>query len=234
MGLPQTNLLLESLPQDLKSAILAHCQAVSLPVNTVLFEPEERPRHVHFVTSGIASVVTEFADGRAVEVGLVGREGVAECLHLLGPQSGMTRCFMQIGGAGLKMDFKLFEEEFMTRRNVSALVLRYVQYSALLLSQLAACNRLHEIHRRLARWLLMAQDKVDEPTVHLTQEFLAQMLGCRRTTVTEVAGNLQKAGLLAYSRGRVQILDRERLVNAACECYPVAQRLFESLYKDQH
>jgi len=231
LATPQTNLLIASLPEDLKLAILSRCHAVSLPVNTVLFEPQQSPRYVHFVTSGIASVVTELADGGVVQVGLVGRGGVAECLHLLGPEASVTRCFMQIPGTALQMDFELFQEEFMTKRSVRMRVLRYVQYSALILSQLAACNRLHQVEERLARWLLMAQDKVEEPTVRLTQEFLAQMLGSRRSTVTVTAGTLQKAGLIEYSRGRVQIVDRESLVNAACECYPITKRLLDNLYK---
>ncbi len=203
---------------------------MELPVGTVLFEAEQNPRYVHFPTSGIASVVTELVDGGAVEVGLVGREGVAEWLHLLGPELSVTRCFMQVAGAGLKVDFDFFQDEFMSKRSVRLCVLRYVQYSSLMLSQLAACNRLHELEERLARWLLTAQDKIDQPTMRLTQEFLAQMLGSRRSTVTITAGSLQRAGLIDYSRGRVKIVDRAGLENVACECYPIAKRLFDKLY----
>lgn len=161
----------------------------------------------------------------------MGREGIAEWLHLLGPELSFTRCFMQIGGTGLKLDHDLFQDEFMSKRSLRLGVLRYVQYSSLILSQLAACNRLHEFEERLARWLLMAQDKVKEPTVRLTQEFLAQMLGSRRSTVTVTAGSLQRAKLIDYSRGRMKILDRAGLENVACECYPIAKRLLDNLYK---
>ena len=229
----QTNLLIESLPEELKSALIARCRLVDLPVGTVLFEMEEPPRYVHFPLAGIASVVTELANGGIVEVGLVGREGVAESLHLLGPERSVTRCFMQISGTGLRMDFARFQEEFMNELSVRHRVLHYAQYSSIVLSQLAACNRIHEVEERLARWLLMAQDKLDEPTVRLTQEFLAQMLGSRRSTVTVTAGILERAGFIACSRGRVKILNRAGLENTACECYSVSKRLLDNLYRGQ-
>lgn len=229
----QTNLLIESLPEEWRSALIARCRLVDLPVGAVLFEMEEPPRYVHFPTAGIASVVTELADGGIVEVGLVGREGVAECLHFLGPERSVTRCFMQISGSGLRMDFARFQEEFMDELSVRQRVLHYAQYSSLVLSQLAACNRIHEVQERLARWLLMAQDKLDEPTVRLTQEFLAQMLGSRRSTVTLTAGTLEKAGFIECSRGRVKIVNRAGLEDTACECYPVSKRLLDNLYKNR-
>ena len=192
MAHPQTNTFLNALAEGLKASILPHCEAVPLPANTVLFDAQYPPRFVHFPTSGVASVVTQLADGGAVEVGLVGREGVAESLHLLGPQTGPTRCFMQIPGTGLRVRFKTFEQQFIQEPALRRLVLRYVQYSTLVVSQIAACNRLHPVEERLARWLLMAQDKIGGPHVELTQEFIAQMLGSRRSTVTVAAGMLQR------------------------------------------
>ena len=225
------NLLLDSLPEAIRSSLLARCRPVRLPLRHVLFEAGEYPpRFIHFLTAGIASVVTELADGGTVEVGLVGAEGLAECHHLLGPNPSVTRCFMQVPGEGFRMSFALFESEFMHQPAVRRLVLRYVQYSSQILSQLVACNRLHEVEPRLARWLLMAQDKIHGPNVQLTQEFLAQMLGSRRSTVTVTAGILQRAGLIEYRRGRVNIVDRVGLESAACECYSVTKRLYQTLY----
>lgn len=211
--------------------MLPQLEAVSLPLRTVLFEPEESPRYVHFITSGMASIVTAMSNGDVAEVGIVNREGMPEALHLLSPASGSTRCFMQIAGSGLRMGFKAFEQNFYQDPTIKKLVLRYAQYQGHILGQLAACNRLHEVEERLARWLLMVQDRVDSPDLHLTQEFLANMLGARRSTVTIMAGTLQRAGLIQYRRGNVTILDRENLENTACECYPVTRRLFAGLYK---
>ena len=171
-------------------------------------------------------------EGSAVEVGIVGRDGFPESLHLLGPELGHSRCFMQVAGAGMRMDFDEFQQEFLKNSILHERVLRYVQYGTLVLGQLAACNRLHEVEERLARWLLMVQDKVEEPSLRLTQEFLAQMLGSRRSTVTVVAGTLQRAGLITYRRGNVQIVQRESLEKAACECYAISHKFLRNLYKE--
>ncbi len=226
----RTNRFLDVLPDGVKASIFPLCETVALPVNTVLFEAQYPPRFVHFLTSGIASVIMQLANGDAVEVGLVGREGVVESLHLLGPQIGPMRCFIQIPGTALRMRFKVFEQLFEGNPALRKLVLRYVQYSALVVSQIAVCNRLHPVEERLARWLLMAQDKVGSADLELTQEFLAQMLGSRRSTVTTTAGMLQRAGLIKHIRGHVQILDRAGLEDTSCECYAVVQTLLKNLY----
>lgn len=169
--------------------------------------------------------------GQAIEVALSGREGFPEALSLLGPQSGDTRCFMQIEGTALRMDFRRFREEFERNETLRSLVLRYVQHEALVTAQIAACNRLHTLEQRLARWLLMVCDRIGDPTMHLTQEFLAEMVGSRRTTVTVAMGVLQQRGLLENRRGRVIITDPAGLRVLGCECYPVTLRLFQGLYE---
>jgi hypothetical protein len=168
-------------------------------------------------------------DGGSAETGMWAREGLAECMHIGGSDRVPSRCFMQMGGSALRMPFADLEQEF---ENVSALrsgIQRSIQVQALILGQLVACNRLHEVEERLARWLLMLQDRVENDVLLITQEFLAEMLGSRRTTVTLAAGALQRIGLIEYQRGRVHILDRERLESAACECYPVIRKLSGSL-----
>ena len=209
---------------------MARLEAVPLPINTVLVESEQRPRHVHFITSGMASLVTTMSDGASVEVGIVSREGLPETTHLLGPIMGQTRCFMQIPGTAYRMDFLAFQRSFFQDEHIHARVLQYAQYQTNILSQLGACNRLHEVEERLARWLLMVQDRVGESELLLTQEFLGFMLGSRRTTVTMIAGLLQRSGLIDYQRGKVRILNRENLISAACECYPITQKLLGALY----
>jgi hypothetical protein len=168
-------------------------------------------------------------EGEAAEVGLVGREGMAEALHLLGPGHVQTNCFMQIAGTGLRMRFIDFEHIFRRDEAVRGTVLRYVQFQSLVLSQIAACNRLHEVEERLARWLLMVSDRIGDSELRLTQEFLSQMLGARRSTVTLVAGTLQRSGLIEYSRGEVKILDRAGLERAACECYRITYDAWQRL-----
>jgi CRP-like cAMP-binding protein len=231
LAFPLSNLLLETLPSSVRTALFSHLEAVPLPLGTILYEPGSVPRYVHFLTSGMASNVTTFSNGDAVEVGIISREGMPEALHLLGPGTGFTRCFMQIAGSGFRMDFRALEQVFQREESLRGLVLRYAQYQCRLLAQLAACNRIHEGEERLSRWLLMARDRLDSRDIPVTQEFLANMIGARRSTVTLMAGILQRGGLIQYQRGHVHILDPESLEGTACECYPITRRLFQELYK---
>lgn len=231
MSHPLSNRLLESLPPEERSKVFANLEPVALPLRTMLFEPERVPRYVYLMTSGVASIVSEMAGGEAVEVGLVGREGVPGSYRLLGDLYGFSRSFIQVQGTGLRMEYRRFEQMFHDLPGLHRRILEHVQHEAYLLERLAACNRVHDAEGRLARWLLMLSDRTGEQEMAVTQEFLAEMLGTRRTTVTLVAGGLQAAGLLAHRRGFVTILDRPRLEEAACECYQVTQRLFKSLYR---
>lgn len=231
MAFQSRNHLLEVLPSEIRSELLHSLEPVNLPVHTVLFEAESAPRYVHFITSGIASTVTVLSSGEGVEVGFVGREGIAEKIHLLGPLTGKTRCFMQVAGTGLRMGFKRCEEMFARDASLRRGILRLVQHEALVLAQLAACNRIHEVEERLARWLLMVQDRTGESELPLTQEFLAQMLGARRSTVNLAAASLKKAGLIDHRRSRIEIEDRESLEGVACECYPIIRQLLENVFQ---
>ena len=231
MAGPQANRLLTTIPAAEVAKLRSMLEPVSLPLLTVLFEQGEVPEYVHFITSGLASIVTTMLRGDAVEVGLIGHEGFPESLHLLGPETGETRCFMQIAGTGLRMGFKQFQDEFTSNPGLHGLVLRQVQHEALVMGQLLACNRLQEVEERLARWLLMVADRTGDLEFQLTQEFLGEMLGTRRSTVTIAAGALQRSGMIEYRRGRIKILDPDNLREAACECYAVTRRLYEQLYR---
>ena len=224
-----SNLLLGMLPAEQRASLMRMLTPVSLPLRTVLYEPERTPLHVHFLTSGMASIVNYMKEGEAVEVGLAGHEGMPEALHLLGNAHLPTNCFMQVQGTGLRMKFKDFDQIFERQESVRKAVLRFVQFQSLVLSQVAACNRLHEVEERLARWLLMVSDRTGESELRLTQEFLSQMLGARRSTVTLVAGALQRSNLIEYSRGDVKILNREGLEEAACECYRIVKQAMQRL-----
>jgi CRP-like cAMP-binding protein len=225
-----SNILLDSMPEIERKKVLQHFKPVILPVKTPLYEADQVPKYVHFLSSGLASIVTSMLDGDTTEVGTVGREGVPQGVHLLGPVAISTRCFMQIAGTGLRMDYGAFEDIFNTEISMRRAVLAYAQYQTVLLGQVAGCNRLHDVEARLARWLLMVQDRTGDFVLKLTQEFLGQMIGSQRTTVSAVAGALQERGLIDYCRGRVRILNRAGLENTACECYPVTRGILSALY----
>ncbi len=219
--------MLGKLPIETRERLMSILEPVGLPVASVLVEPNEAPRYVHFLTSGMASIVTQMEDGSSAEVGSVGREGFAESMHLLGGALVPSRCLMQIGGTALRARFKDIQQIFLGDRDVHRQVLRFVQCQNLILGQLVACNRLHEVEERLARWLLMTEDRIGGPVLRLTQEHLADMIGVRRSTVTSVVGDLHRGGMIASGRGEIRIVNRSGLERAACECYFVAQRVLQ-------
>jgi CRP-like cAMP-binding protein len=225
-----TNLLLAALPSAYRDSLLKRLKPVALPLRTVLYEPDETPKYAHFVTSGIASIVSSMANGASAEVGIWGSEGLVESFHLLGRAKIPTRCFIQMDATALRIPFKELQKEFLENEGLRESVLQCVQSQGFILGQLAACNRLHEAEERLARWLLMVRDRVESDTYFLTQEFLANMLGARRTTVTSAAGALQRKGFIKYSRGRIRIVDSKGLEEAACECYKTVRNLFLNFY----
>jgi CRP-like cAMP-binding protein len=224
------NLLLAMLKPAYRTALLARLKPVSLLPREVLYEADETPVFAHFMTSGIASVVASMTNGTSAEVGIWGKEGLVESLHLLGNARMPTRCYIQVAGTALRMPFKELQKEFLENAELRDLVLQGVQSHGFILGQMAACNRLHEAEERLARWLLMVRDRMESDTFYLTQEFLATMLGSRRTTVTAAAGTLQRKGLIRYSRGRIHIVDAAGLEGVACECYPTVRDLYANFY----
>ena len=227
---PARNRLIDSLCHEDRSLLLSRCHPVALPLHMILYESERTPSHAYFLTSGMASVVTSMPDGGTVEVGVIGREGLAGSLHLLGPTLISTRCMMQLGGTALSIPFSQLTSLFGQYPGIRARLLEFVQSQAASLGQIAACHRLHLAEERLARWLLMVQDRIESDQLDLTQEFLADMLGSRRTTVTKAAGTLELAGAIEFKRGKIHILNRQRLIGLACVCYPVVDALYHQLY----
>ncbi len=230
MAAKVSNLIIDALPAELKSSLLARLQPVDLPVGTVLTKPGQIPPFAHFMTSGIASVVTFMSDGIGAEVGVIGREGLVEAINMLGPATAPTTAFIQSEGTALRIPFADLQHLFLVNPQLSQRILECVQSQGFILSQLAACHGLHEIEERLARWLLMVRDRLESDHFELTQEFLAEMLGARRTSVTLAAGTLQRSGLIKYSRGRIHVVDRKGLEDAACECYPIVRDFVTHLY----
>jgi len=217
------NVILLSLPDDEYSLIRPHLEAVDLPHHLIIDEAAEKLECGYFLNEGMTSLVVLTSDGRSVEVGIVGREGVVGTPLAVGLHRGPYRAIMQISGSGLRMKAAVMEDTLLAAPTLRIALARYALVQGLQVAQIAACNRLHEIEQRLARWLLMCQDRVDSELLPLTHDFMAQMLGTGRPTVSLAAGILQRAGLIENLRGSVKILNRKSLEGAACECYGVIQ-----------
>jgi len=214
------NRILTALPSSERQELFGLVRNVSLPVKTVLFEPGTPIEALFFPIGGVISLVTPLHDGAIVEVATIGNEGIVG-VPLVSGGSLAVRAISQVGGRTLRMDAGEFIRGLERLTEFRALVQRYVQALFGQISQAAACNRLHSNEERLSRWLLMSHDRVGTDTFPITHEFLGQMLGSRRATVTLSAGLLQSAGLIRYHRGRVTISDREGLESVSCECYGI-------------
>jgi CRP-like cAMP-binding protein len=224
------NRVLHALPPDEYEWLASRLEPVELRLGAVLAEAEEPFRHVYFPETSVASVVNIMADGSIVEVGTIGREGMVGLSVFLDAGATPSRTVVQIAGAARRMDASTFAAELGERPTLQRMLHRYTHAYLTQVAQTAACNRMHNIGQRCARWLLMTHDRAGEDTFSLTQEFLSFMLGVRRAGVTEAAGALQAAGLIRYSRGRVSILDRPGLEDASCECYRIVRDHFERLF----
>jgi CRP-like cAMP-binding protein len=226
------NLILLGLPANELSAVGRKIEFVELPTHTVLHEAGEPLTHAYFINSGLASVLSVMTDGKSVEVGLAGKEGFVGLPLVVGLSSSPTQVIMQVGGSAYQMTAADFKEVLSHSPALEKKLNRYAQSMGMQATHVGACNRLHEVDERLARWLLMSQDRLGGDVVPLTQEFLAHMLGTRRASVTVAAGILQKAGFITYNRGSVRIDDRSGLEDAACECYASIRQQTEKWEKE--
>jgi CRP-like cAMP-binding protein len=220
---------LASLPTETIQKLSRHLLPVDLPRHLALFETGQPIDFVYFIEQGVCSVVATMKDGTTVEVGLIGREGFVGIPAMLGTISSPFRSFMQIPGSGFRVKTKVLLEQCDASAALRLCLLRCVHGILMQTAQTAACNRVHDLHERLARWLLMCQDRVQDDQIVITQELLAIMLGTRRSTVAVASAVLQKAGFITHTRGRVIIHDRPGLANAACECYQVVRDEFVRL-----
>jgi CRP-like cAMP-binding protein len=225
------NLFLSGLSTECRRVLLAGCVAIDLPQGKILYEAERAARYAYFLTSGLASVVTPMAKGEGAEVGFIGDEGIVGSLQLLGPAPPATQCMMQLAGGGLRIPMVALQGGFDASEEIRRRVLEFVQEQAMMVGQISGCNRLHSAENRLVRWLLMAEDRAHRDVLAFTHEYLAQMIGTRRTTVTILAGELQAKGLLSYHRGTIRIVSRAGLEAIACDCYPIVRRLYANLYR---
>jgi CRP-like cAMP-binding protein len=225
------NRLLALLDEEERSALEPLLEPVPLVFKQVLCEPRDPLEHVYFPTTGIVSEVKNFENGDVIEVATFGSEGVVEVSLVLGEKRPGSRLIVQVAGEALRMESAAFLELVAKSPKLHALLLRYAYAVFRQVSQTAACNRAHTVDERCARWLLMTHDRVGERTFELTQEFMAQMLGVHRPSVSLAARMLQQAGLVTYSRGRITVLDREGLEAASCECYGVIAEIFKNLLR---
>jgi CRP-like cAMP-binding protein len=225
--MPEKNRLLAALASSQAEFIANNAKPVPLTFKAVLHEPGEAIEMVYFPRAGVVSLVNEPQPGEIVEVGTVGREGFVGFPLLLNSDAMLARAIVQIPGDALQMPARAFLRLVGTDEAFHAFLMRYTLALLTQIAQNASCNRLHEVQERCARWLLQTHDRVDGDSFALTQEFLAQMLGVHRPTVTIAAGMLQAAGLIEYTRGTINILNRNGLESAACHCY----RLVADEYK---
>lgn len=225
-NLPRKNRLLAALPVAEYQRLVPDLELIELPLKQVLYNPGEPITHVYFPHYAIVSLVYTLEDGSTSEVGLVGNEGMAGLPVILGSNTSTTTAIVQVaeGGGGMRMTAGRCKAEFDRGGSLQSLLLRYTQALFTQVTQTAACNGHHSVEERLARWLLMVSDRMKSDTFLLTQEFISQMLGVRRSGVTVAAGTLSQAGMLRYSRGQITIRNREDLEATACECYAVTKK----------
>jgi CRP-like cAMP-binding protein len=218
------NQILIGLPAREWEMLSPKLEFMRLKVHHVLHEPGDSLKSAYFCNAGLISIVTVFEDGKSVEVGLVGKEGFVGLPLVAGFRTAHTRAIAQIEASAFRVDGETLMTLLPKCTVLDRRLQQFSQIMAVQVAQIAACNRLHEVNERLARWLLMSADRIGSDSIPLTQEFLAQMLGTRRSSVTVAAGMLQSAGLIAHSRGDVKIVDRKKLEEAVCECYHAMQR----------
>ena len=229
---PLQNYLLSALPETVFKRLLPNLELVTLPLGEVLYESGGRLRHVYFPTTSIISLLYVFEDGGSAEIAVVGNEGVLGISLFMGGETTPSRAVVQSAGYGYRLKSSLMKDEFHRAGPLMHLLLRYTQALITQMSQTAVCNRHHSIEQQLCRWLLLSLDRLSSDSLTMTQELIANMLGVRREGVTQAAGKLQRAGLINYGRGRIDVLDRPGLEKAVCECYAVVKLEFDRLLTD--
>lgn len=228
-SLPRENQLLAALPDSEYQQLKPKLELVALSHRQLLYDIGERIEYVYFPYQALVSFVSLMEDGSTTEVGVVGKDGMVGMPVCWGGNSTTIQAIVQIPGFAMRMTAPQLKIEFDRSRALQRLLLLYTQALFSQVAQTAACNRHHTVEQRLARWLLTVQEQIQSDEMVLTQEFISQMLGTRRSGVTVAATNLQQKGMIRYSRGRITVLDREKLKSAACECYGVSRNEFSRL-----
>ena len=223
-GKPVSNLILLSISDSDYGSLRPHLEYVSLPNHLVLHEAGGKLEFAFFPNRGLISLVVVMKDGRTAEAGIVGNEGFTGTPAAVGLSRGPLRAVVQITGDGFRVEVGALQNTLESAPHLQLMLSRYAVVQGMQVAQTAACNRLHDIEQRLARWLLMTQDRVDSGSLPITHDFLATMLGTDRPSVSLAAGVLQRKDLIEYTRGAVKIVNRKKLEDSACECYGVIQQ----------
>ena len=226
---PVGNQLLALLPPDEYERLRPNLRPVSFSLGEVVYEFGGQLDYVFFPTTSIISLLYTMENGTSAEMGLTGNDGVVGIALFMGGGTMPNRAVVQSAGGALRMKAKVLQDEFALGGRFQQLLLRYTQALITQISQTAVCNRLHSVEQQLCRWLLLSHDRVQADELIMTQELIADMLGVRREGVTVAAGHLQDIGAISYVRGRIQILNRQRLEEAVCECYRVVKDEFDRL-----
>ena len=223
------NQLLAALPAEEHARLLPDLELIAMPLGHVLYESGIQMRHVYFPSSSIVSLLCVMEDGASAEIAVVGNEGIVGVSLFMGGETTPSRAVVQSAGHAYRLKGQLLKEEFYRAGPMQRLLLRYTQALLTQMAQTAVCNRHHSLDQQLCRWLLLSLDRLPSNELIMTQELIANMLGVRREGVTEAAGNLQRAGLIEYNRGRIKVLDRAGLEARTCECYAVVKREYDRL-----
>ena len=223
------NLILSQLPEAEYAALAKFLVPVELPLGKRLSDPNLPIDHLYFLNTGLISTDALTEKGESVEVGVIGREGFAGLPALLDQPQMSHSVIMQGAGEGFRIRSSIVRDEFLKGGVLRTLVHSFAYLQMVQVSQSVLCNRMHPVDARLARWLLTSVDRMESETLDLTQEFLAEMLGTQRSTVTVAAGAMQREGLISYSRGRIRILQRDKLEGSACECYGIVRSSYHRI-----
>ncbi len=229
---PAQNHLLAALPAAEFERLSPRLKLVPMPLGEVLYEPGGHLKHVYFPATSIVSILYVMEDGASAEIAVVGNEGLVGISIFMSGETTPNRAIVQSAGCGYRLGVQVLMQEFNRVGPLRPLLLRYTQALITQMAQTAVCNRHHSVEQQLCRWLLLSLDRLSSNTLVMTQELIANMLGVRREGVTEAAGKLQRAGLVSYRRGHIEVLDRPGLEKAVCECYAVVKKEFDRLLSD--
>ena len=231
---PQRNLLLARLAPEERERIYPHLRLTSMPLGKVLYESGGTLDSVYFPTDCIASLLYTFSDGASAEIAVVGNEGFVGISLLMGGDTTPSRALVQGAGHAFRISGQLLKHEFRRNETLTFLALRYTQALITQMAQTAVCNRHHSLDQQLCRWLLLSLDRLEGNELEMTQELIANMLGVRREGVNTAAGKLQDLDVIRYRRGRIKVLDRQKLERLCCECYEVVKKEIDRLLSPVH
>jgi CRP-like cAMP-binding protein len=221
---PEQNRILDALPPGERERLFPHLKLVALPLGKALYESGDRLQHIYFPTDSIISLLYVLEDGASAEIAVVGNDGAIGVALFMGGETTTNRAIVQSSGFAYRLTGARLKREFNRHGEVLNILLRYTQALITQMAQTAVCNRHHSVDQQLCRWLLLSLDRLSSPRLNMTQELIANMLGVRREGVTEAAGKLQKVGVITYSRGQIEVLDRRALERLCCECYGVVKK----------